>query len=247
MVSPLPVPSILRLSYRSRWLYWLTLPWIVPLFGYLLLGSAYWHHLGHFLGTTLTIWALASLWMLSLDWATTVVVQRFPHLSQTWQRVLLNALACSVLSVLFLGTTTVLFAYFQPFGSQLTFRQITSEMGVLPEVRTWLSQVAGLSLSSEWVTVLLYTLDFIVILLLAMVYEVFYSLGKWQESKLNMERLRKVTLQGQLQSLKNQINPHFLFNSLNSLSSLIADEPQQAEKFVDEMAKVYRYLLQTNE
>jgi LytS/YehU family sensor histidine kinase len=38
-----------------------------------------------------------------------------------------------------------------------------------------------------------------------------------------------------------------LFNSLNSLSSLISDEPGKAEKFLDEMSKVYRYLLRTNE
>lgn len=43
------------------------------------------------------------------------------------------------------------------------------------------------------------------------------------------------------------MNPHFLFNTLNSLSSLIADDPERAGAFVDEMAKVYRYLLQTNQ
>jgi len=47
--------------------------------------------------------------------------------------------------------------------------------------------------------------------------------------------------------LKGQVNPHFLFNSLNSLSSLISDDPEKAEKFLDEMSKVYRYLLRTNE
>jgi LytS/YehU family sensor histidine kinase len=41
------------------------------------------------------------------------------------------------------------------------------------------------------------------------------------------------------------VSPHFLFNSFNSLSSLIADEPEKAEQFVNEMARVYRYLLQT--
>jgi len=43
------------------------------------------------------------------------------------------------------------------------------------------------------------------------------------------------------------VNPHFLFNSLNSLSSLINEDPEKAEKFLDEMSKVYRYLLRTNE
>ena len=43
------------------------------------------------------------------------------------------------------------------------------------------------------------------------------------------------------------MNPHFLFNSLNSLSSLIATDPEKAEEFVEEMSRVYRYLLRSNE
>jgi LytS/YehU family sensor histidine kinase len=43
------------------------------------------------------------------------------------------------------------------------------------------------------------------------------------------------------------VNPHFLFNSLNSLSSLIATDPGKAEEFVEEMSRVYRYLLKSNE
>lgn len=43
--------------------------------------------------------------------------------------------------------------------------------------------------------------------------------------------------------LKSQVNPHFLFNSLNSLSSLISENEEEAETFLDELTKVYRYLL----
>jgi LytS/YehU family sensor histidine kinase len=53
--------------------------------------------------------------------------------------------------------------------------------------------------------------------------------------------------QSELHSLKQQVNPHFLFNSLNSLSSLISEDPEKAEKFLDEMSKVYRYMLRSNE
>ena len=51
----------------------------------------------------------------------------------------------------------------------------------------------------------------------------------------------------QLRALQAQVNPHFLFNSLNSLSSLIDDEPQRAGQFVDELSIVYRYLLKAND
>ncbi|GAB4015822.1 sensor histidine kinase [Spirosoma koreense] len=50
-----------------------------------------------------------------------------------------------------------------------------------------------------------------------------------------------------MRALQAQLSPHFLFNSLNSLSVLIADEPSKAERFVDELSSVYRYLLQTND
>jgi len=70
---------------------------------------------------------------------------------------------------------------------------------------------------------------------------------KWREVVDEAEQLKKENLQSQLEGLKGQVNPHFLFNSLNSLSSLISEDPDKAEKFLDEMSKVYRYLLRTNE
>ncbi|RYY99406.1 MAG: histidine kinase [Chitinophagaceae bacterium] len=62
------------------------------------------------------------------------------------------------------------------------------------------------------------------------------------------EELRQAYMQSQLLGLKSQVNPHFLFNSLNTLSSLISDEQDAAaERFLDELSKVYRYLLRNNE
>jgi hypothetical protein len=70
---------------------------------------------------------------------------------------------------------------------------------------------------------------------------------KQLETELSVQQLRREMSEVQMRALQSQLNPHFLFNSLNSLSSLIADEPVKAEQFVDEMASVYRYILQTNE
>jgi sensor histidine kinase YesM len=67
------------------------------------------------------------------------------------------------------------------------------------------------------------------------------------ESALAVQQLNQQMTEMQMRALQAQINPHFLFNSLNSLSALIADDPLKAEKFVDEMATVYRYLLRSNE
>lgn len=67
------------------------------------------------------------------------------------------------------------------------------------------------------------------------------------EAELVAEKLQQRMSAVQMMALQSQLNPHFLFNSLNSLSSLIADEPDKAERFVDEMSSVYRYLLRTND
>lgn len=77
--------------------------------------------------------------------------------------------------------------------------------------------------------------------------EAIYSQQEWRRTLLEKEQLEKMHLQSQLDVLKNQINPHFLFNSLNSLSSLIADDPGKAELFVDKLSTVYRYILLHND
>jgi hypothetical protein len=61
------------------------------------------------------------------------------------------------------------------------------------------------------------------------------------------EALKQEQLQARYDSLKQQLSPHFLFNSLSTLSGLIYDEPAAAEQFLDEMAQVYRYLLRHGE
>ncbi len=77
--------------------------------------------------------------------------------------------------------------------------------------------------------------------------EGFYVLKEWQKNHAAREALKKAGLQTQLDSLKSQINPHFLFNSLNALTALIGENSAKAEAFVDEISSVYRYLLRNNE
>ena len=69
----------------------------------------------------------------------------------------------------------------------------------------------------------------------------------WKISQQEMEQIKRTYSQGRLQGLKSQVNPHFLFNSLNSLSSLISEDEELAEKFLDEMSKVYRYMLRNDD
>jgi two-component system, LytTR family, sensor kinase len=70
---------------------------------------------------------------------------------------------------------------------------------------------------------------------------------RYKVTLVETEQLKKEYLHSQLLGLKSQMNPHFLFNSLNTLSCLIQEDEEKAEDFLDHMSKVYRYLLRNNE
>lgn len=84
-------------------------------------------------------------------------------------------------------------------------------------------------------------------LLLLAIYELAYHFARLRLAERERDRFEKEKLQAELQQLKGIVNPHFLFNSLNSLSALIGESPAQAEAFLDELTKVFRYLLRNND
>lgn len=96
---------------------------------------------------------------------------------------------------------------------------------------------------------------YVLLLLIANIINVFTTIlhegavgfDKWKEALVETEKLKHAYMQSQLWNLQSQLNPHFLFNNLNTLSSLIEEDESAAEKYLDEMSKVYRYLLRNNE
>ena len=66
---------------------------------------------------------------------------------------------------------------------------------------------------------------------------------KWMEA----EELKRISAQAELQLVKSQINPHFLFNNLNVLSALIMKNNEEANKFIEEFSKVYCYILNNHD
>jgi len=76
------------------------------------------------------------------------------------------------------------------------------------------------------------------------VYEGIYFYVKLQQSIQETEQLQRENIHSQLEGLKNQVNPHFLFNSLNTLSHLIPEDGEKAVGFVQKLSKVYRYILE---
>ncbi len=65
----------------------------------------------------------------------------------------------------------------------------------------------------------------------------------WKEAAVQQEKLKREQLALQYETLKSQVNPHFLFNNLNSLTSLINTNPEKAIDFVKKLSEVYRYIL----
>ena len=66
----------------------------------------------------------------------------------------------------------------------------------------------------------------------------------YQENRVKEQKIIAGTANAKFESLKNQIDPHFLFNSLNVLSSLIEENPDNAQKFTTSLSKIYRYVLE---
>ncbi|MDX2191281.1 MAG: histidine kinase [Bacteroidota bacterium] len=87
----------------------------------------------------------------------------------------------------------------------------------------------------------------VITLIINLIYITFDLYQFWKNSRSEVETLKKENLKSQLESLKNQINPHFLFNSLNTLISVIDDQPEVAKNYTQSLSQVYRYILQARE
>ncbi len=145
--------------------------------------------------------------------------KRYPHLKQTRFRILYVAIWYIISTVLMRIGITYLYDITLFWGYPMTLR-------------------------SYWINVLV---PFTFTVPIAAIYEAKYLYRHWWATYYEAEQLKKENLQSQLDSLKAQINPHFLFNSLSTLSSLVSEDPKRAERFIEELSSVYRYLLQTNE
>ncbi len=68
-----------------------------------------------------------------------------------------------------------------------------------------------------------------------------------KEKELQEERLTRSKVKAELDALQSKINPHFLFNTLNSIASLISENPRKAEATVEKLSELFRYTLQTSQ
>ena len=79
------------------------------------------------------------------------------------------------------------------------------------------------------------------------IYESMYFFDLWKTNLQRTEQLARATTQAQFEALRQQLDPHFLFNSFNTLASLIEPENEAAQDYLERLSDVYRYVLETRE
>lgn len=96
----------------------------------------------------------------------------------------------------------------------------------------------------EWSAIQVITLvNIICVLFITHVYETVFILKEQQHEQLKNEQLQRSKAEAELIALKNQVDPHFMFNSLNTLTYLIENQPLRALAFTENLAEIYRYIL----
>ena len=86
------------------------------------------------------------------------------------------------------------------------------------------------------------------LLLFVPIFSMYFSiqfLNYWRKSEVEMEHYQKESVRSELKNLKNHLDPHFLFNNLNILSTLIDKSPERSKQFLGRFAQVYRKMLQS--
>ncbi len=178
------------------------------------------------------LWHDADIWLLSypfvclvetISWYFRIVVMhwlrgRYPHIRQTAFR--LTLLALSHTGITALGFAFIFFGY-----------DATAFLGYDLKIEYFKHSML-LAVALTMICTTLWESD--------------YTFARLKERLAEKERMQQLTLKHEFEALKSQVNPHFLFNCFNALSSLITEDARQAEIFLNELSKVYRYLLRSN-
>ncbi|MDO5970467.1 2TM domain-containing protein [Flavivirga aquimarina] len=81
-------------------------------------------------------------------------------------------------------------------------------------------------------------------LTIVITFHIIYFYNRYQQNRIKEQKVIAGTASAKFDALKNQLDPHFLFNSLNVLTSLIEENPDNAQRFTTSLSKIYRYVLE---
>lgn len=160
---------------------------------------------------------IGGLFIIGLSVITAVFDQKLP-----WLYFPLKRLVAQFLVTVAFSLVVIVIAIF--FTSFLWHRELTSDF----------------FLSSAFFMV---KIAFSFILVGALISNSILFFKNWKKAAVQQEKLKREHLILQYETLKSQVNPHFLFNNMNSLTSLISSNPDKAIEFVKKLSEVYRYVL----
>jgi two-component system, LytTR family, sensor kinase len=189
------------------------------LINYWMYGSFYFNHPGAFLSISIITFIFLALAFIFYGLVAISLRNHLPGDKQIFKRLLLAIIVFGLMSAV---TVTFLLKSYEYFNF-------------------WNFQYSDTVFVKAYITIV------IINIFLTFLIEGIYQFEKYQSTARETELLKKEYMQSQLLGLKSQMNPHFLFNSLNTLSCLIHDDEERAEEFLDHMSKVYRYLLKNTD
>ncbi len=134
---------------------------------------------------------------------------------------------------------TIKLIFFQV--STLTIYVLLVELGEFITVRYLLD--ISLTISEKLAMVIV---SLIITFMISSIYASVAFFIQWKENLLRAQALEKANLEAKYDTLRNQVNPHFLFNSLNTLMVLVHDNPV-ATRYVESMSEIMRYMLQSRD
>jgi hypothetical protein len=206
-------------SRYDCWYHVLSMPIWLPIGNYYFIGPRYFTDSRVFWWGTLL--EMACYWFSVFTFRQVIgrIFRAFPDLHQTPARTAVILLTLGAIMVVQATVYVYLFSLFPLFEAPFQWSTVRSIM------------VIGLC----------FNVFFCIVLSGAYLYR------QWQDNQQEREQLKRAALQHQFDQLKGQVNPDFLFHSLGSLTDLIGKDTAQAEKFVEELAKVYRYLLRAHQ
>ncbi len=202
------------LEYDDFWLRVIGIPLLALLMPVVFFGVKPWEDSRLYLQ-----WFVVCLFFVWLFWVVNrnIVIyfrKKFPSLKDYYKRILLQSV------VVFAVTMAIALVFYPLMGGRWPGK-LLNDPGLDVEILATL----------------------IVTVMISSIYEAIYGFEMWKRSLVENERLKKERAEAQLISLNNQLRPHFLFNSLNTLIALIPQKPEKAVAFTEELARVYRYLL----
>lgn len=128
-------------------------------------------------------------------------------------------------------------------------------LAIILIIISWLAQIFGFiefkmfasKISESQLEIKLIVLSFLTLFIVTLVEFNSYSFNEYSVGQIRRSRAERKQLEFQFEALKSQLSPHYLFNSMNTISSLIYRDPQVAENFIRNLAETFNYVLNTKD